>query len=304
MPRAGGTMRRLAGRFALTLVLLAAELSPLGGAAVAAEAPQTLAGTTVMAVREAAVADVFVPKTVRFWHPWFDPDRPDFRLDGGSGLAMFALVNTDDGEAPTGLVGGRLPEEGRSELFLTHVGLGPTGSAWKGFWNVPRGRYRLYVFADTPVRLALLLKSLNGTRNVRPDAAARYEVEEPPRLFGEGVAYNLYSAGATGTLEGSVAQFQLLWTREAAHLSSQTGFCWYDGEPSDATTAYVPGCPFADSQDIVEVTGDFVGEWSSIATGLRLPVPTGRSGQGMWFVSAAAIEDVGHLTAWLDLGLE
>lgn len=255
-----------------------------------------------MAVDGPSVAHVVLPKGVRFWHPWFDPDRADFRIDGGSGFAVFALLNTDEGKAPTGLVGGRLPEEGRSELFLTQVGLGP-GTDWKGFWNVPRGRYRLYVFADEPVRLTLSLRGLKGTKTIRPGGPARYEVKDPERLVDTGAVRNLYSAGTTGSLDGRVAQLQLLWTEESVHLSSHTGFCWYDGQPPDRTTAYMPGCPFADSQDIVEVTADYVGDWFSIASGLRIPVPSGRSGQGMWFASAAAVDEVGHLTAWLDLGL-
>ncbi len=294
-------MRRLAVRIGLVTLLLAAGLAPLPALG-AARPPLKLAGKTVVAADGPSVARVDLPKGVGFWHPWFDPDRPDFRIEGGSGLVLFALLNTD-GSEPTGLVGGRLPEDARSELFLTHVGLGPTGTDWEGFWNVPRGHYRLYVFADEPVRLSFLLKGLDGTRRIRPAASARYEVREPERLVDTSPAHNLYWAGATGSLEGKVAQLQLLWTEESAHLSSQTGFCWYDAEPPDETTAYMPGCPFADSQDVVEVTGDFVGDWFSIATGLRLPVPSGHSGQGMWFVSAAAIEDVGHVTAWLDLGL-
>ncbi|HYO61991.1 MAG TPA: hypothetical protein VEU29_08860 [Actinomycetota bacterium] len=238
------------------------------------------------------------------WHPWLDPNEDDFKIEGGDGTVTFALVAADaPSSEPLVLLGGRLPEEADSALYLTHFGLGPEGPDWEGFWNLPKGRYRLYVFTQEPATLTLSFDGLGGRTTISPTGAARYE-EKSPKVFVEtGPVHNLYSAGATGTLDGEVSQLQVFWTREAAHVSSYSGFCWYNGAPPEDAIAFAPACPTADSQDIVELTGVWAGESMTVGNGLRLSVPTGRSGQGVWFASAAAVSDVGHTTAWLDLGL-
>lgn len=256
-----------------------------------------------MKVQAASVASVVLPKPVRVWHPWLDPNEDDFTIQGGDGTVTFALVAADaPSSEPLVLLGGRLPKEADSASYLTHFGLGPEGPDWEGFWNLPKGRYRLYVFTHEPVSLTLSLDGLAGRTAVTPTSPARYE-EKTPKIFVDAEpVHNLYSGGATGTLGGEVSQLQVFWTREAAHVSSYSGFCWYDGAPPEDTIAFAPACPTADSQDVVEMTGVWAGESLTIGSGLRLSVP-GRSGQGVWFASAAAVNDVGHTTAWLDLGL-
>lgn len=293
--------------FAVSAVAVAmtCALLPSAEAGRARPSPdQFLAGTTVMKVQQASVASVVLPKAVRVWHPWLDPNKDDFTIQGGHGSVTFALVAADaPSSEPLVLLGGRLPEEADSAPYLTHFGLSPEGPDWEGFWNVPKGRYRLYVFAEEPVTLTLSLEGLAGRTTITPVGGARYE-EKSPELFVEpGPVHNLYSGGATGSLDGEISQLQLFWTREAAHVSSYSGFCWYNGAPPVDTIAFAPACPTADSQDLVEMTGVWAGESLTVGNGLRLSVPTGRSGQGVWFASAAAVSDVGHTTAWLDLGL-
>lgn len=297
--------RRLVVSAVAVAMTCAGGLVPTAEASRARPAPnQRLAGTTVMKVQEAAVASVVLPKTVRVWHPWLDPNGDSFTIQGGGGSVTFALVSADaPSSEPLVLLGGRLPEEADSALYLTHFGLGPEGPDWEGFWNVPKGRYRLYVFTQEPVTLTLSLDGLAGRATITPTGAARYEEKSPKPFVETGPVHNLYSGGATGTLDGEVSQLQVYWTREAAHVSSYSGFCWYNGVPPDDTIAFAPGCPTADSQDVVELTGVWAGESLTVGTGLRSSVPTGRSGQGLWLAAAAAVSDVGHTTAWLDLGL-
>ena len=297
--------RRLTGSAVAVAITCAGALSPAAEASRARPvSSQTLAGTTVMKVHGASVAAVVLPKTVRMWHPWLDPNEDDFTIEGGDGSATFALVAADaPSSEPRVLLGGRLPEEADSAPYLTHFGLGPEGADWDGFWNVPKGRYRLYVFTQEPVTLTLSLRGLAGRTTIIPAGTARYEEKSPKPFVETGPVHNLYSGGATGTLDGEVSQLQVFWTREAAHASSYSGFCWYNGAPPEDKIAFAPACPTADSQDVVEMTGIWAGESLTVGSGLRLSVPTGRSGQGVWFASAAAVSDVGHTTAWLDLGL-
>lgn len=263
-----------------------------------------LAGTTIVKAGGASVATVVLPKPVRVWHPWFDPDEADFTIRGGEGMVTFALVAADaPADDPVVLLGGRLPEEADSARYLTDFGLGPDGRDWEGFWDVPQGRYRLYVFTQEPVTLTLSFDAVNGRTVIAPTQRARYEEKAPKVVAHAAPLHNLYSGGATGSLSGKVAQFQVFWTRESVHATSYSGFCWYDGAPPDDTVAFAPACPTADSQDLIEMTGPWAGESLTVGAGLRLSVPTGRSGQGVWFASAAAVSDVGHLTTWLDLGI-
>ena len=307
---AGGSreeaVRRGAVASAVAVALTCAGALSGGSEARAARvAPdQTLAGKSVLKAQGASVATVVLPETVRVWHPWLDPDQPDFTIRGGKGTATFALVAADaPATEPLVLLGGRLPADADSAPYLTHFGLGPEGPAWEGFWDVPKGRYRLFVFTKEPVTLTLSLDGLKGRTAITPTGRARYEEKAPKVLAGTDPVHNLYSGGATGSLAGEVSQLQVFWTREAAHASSYSGFCWYNGEPPDDTVAFAPACPTADSQDVVEMTGLWAGESLTVGNGLRLSVPTGRSGQGLWLASAAAVTDVGHVAAWLDLGL-
>lgn len=263
---------------------------------------QKLAGTTVMKADSASVAHVLLSKDVKVWHPWFDPDRPDFTIQGGRGAVLFALVG-EDADEPRLLLGGRLPEEADSSPFLTHFGLGPEGPDWSGYWDVPAGRYRLYLFTSRPATLTLSLDGVAGRSRVVPRRDARYEARTPRPVAETGAVNNLYFAGAEGSLEGQVAQLQILWKHETLHASTHSGYCWYDDVPMEPNTAYVPGCPTADSQDVVELTGVWAGNSLSVGTALRLAGATGESGQGAWFTSAAAVTDFGHVAAWLDLGL-
>jgi hypothetical protein len=264
----------------------------------AGEAAHALRRTNVVVARGAASAVVAVPERVRIWHPWFDPDAPDFRIRNGSDFAAFALVRLERGSpTSTVLMGGRLPEDGLSAPFLLGTNLPPND--FTGYYEVPPGLYRLHLIAKGQARLTLSLDELRGGTRFSLDAPSQYEMATPTAFPDTGPVRNLYSAGATGTLESRGIQFQVYWSRDRAHVVSEHGFCWYDGIPPDETTAYLPPCPFADSQQLVGLMLVSAGEAISVSAGLRALRPPGRNGMGAWFASGAAVDEVGHLALWL-----
>ncbi len=152
--------------------------------------------------------------------------QPVPRVEGGGRVAGFVLEHVD--------------EERRANARIVFVGMAPITKApvpmsYAG--QLPAGRYRVVVFADRPLRVAIPVNEPGLV--VRPTRPVSTMVRTASAQAAEGMTAT--AARAAGALPASAAGF--LFSRVDGNRVDQFRICATRGQSCPATTGFAPPSP-------------------------------------------------------------
>ena len=295
--------RHRARRAILGVVLLLAAIA-IPGRATAAEAPELLAGTTVIVGDQAAVMRVRAPAA--FSLAGERVLNPDVTIDGEALYAGVVLAS-EALDGPRLVAGG--PETAvsctvdpctASRLTYVDATTDPIDGSSRRF--MPAGDYLLFLITDgTPVRITLRLAELgDGTVELAPHAAVApslVRLAQPSSPAGNfsWVAGESQDAGERGVV---ISWHVLLWL--SPHVASQIQNCTYLGAP-DPTLAFETGCPggqaiVTDCDELVVAVAPHSKSCDATTWGVAGPI-----GQGWNHKSVGALAKVSSGGVWLSL---
>lgn len=291
------------GRALMVIVLLAAASQ---NAATAAPQRSVLRGVTTILGEAGTVMAVRLPEQTTVRTPF--GDSPDLRIQTSSEFVGLALVGTSTDTTGTVLFGGRIPSGDQGTTFLAPLpdypfpggGNYDFAKTYKDETTLPAGDYDLYLIADSPSRIELRLRTLEGRTTVRPSSPASYRIAQPPPtlLGANGTSSNLYSAADNWTLKNDGLLFHALWLKTDMHVAGQYFLCHRPGPAPLQSIDSGPGCPLADKAIANDRYTMLEPDTKLLFQGYA-GVGGGEHGLGVWYSSESVIEDFAYMTLWL-----
>lgn len=217
-------------------------------------------------------------------------DDQGVSMTGGGRVLAFYMRKLNPDPAPDKIQSSmilRYPAEAGSTVF----GCTPDLSA--GLWEI-------YVLPDgEPGTVVLNLTGASGSVSLTPTTPAAYHFEMlPSTQFAE--YPGMYSAGAgprTLARRGMVAAWYYFEERNA--VISDTGGCFWEGEPQISPIAYAPECPDADWAGSGMFIGPYFGSNSTIGGSGVEGIAGGPWSIGAYALGAQAYDKAIAFGTWL-----